>query len=100
MLQKVIVIFVFLILSHPIKSWGDSLWGTLIWNQDNWYTIGDLNNDQIVNLTDAILALKVSTNNTVTQQVFAAGDINGDGSIGLEEAFHALQVTSGIRSNP
>ena len=53
---------------------------------------GDINNDSLVNLNDAISALQLITNETATAD--KAGDVNGDNRIGLEEAIFTLKYLS------
>ena len=48
-----------------------------------------------VNLSDAILALKVAAG--IPADAADIVDINEDGKIGLEEAIYALQVAAGLR---
>lgn len=61
---------------------------------------GDLNNDLIVDLHDAIIALQLVTK----QNVAIFGDINCDVDwnrlVGLEEAIYALQAAAGLRETP
>lgn len=54
-------------------------------------TPGDVNADGSVNLTDAILALKVVAGVSSGTPVFTDADVNGDGRIGVEEAIFALR---------
>ena len=58
---------------------------------------GDINNDWRIDLTDAILTLKLMSNIEPPVPVFKEADINNDGKIGFEEAINALQVEAGIR---
>jgi hypothetical protein len=44
---------------------------------------GDVNNDGVVDLNDAVRALKIMVINTTTLDT--AGDVNGDSKIGIEE---------------
>jgi hypothetical protein len=50
----------------------------------------------VVNLADAILALQVA-GGLVPPSAYAAGDANSDQTIGLEEVIYILQVVSGLR---
>jgi len=60
---------------------------------------GDVNGDGNVDLSDAILILKVLCGvDTGDDTVNVDADVNGDNKIGIEEAIHALQVVSGIKS--
>ncbi len=58
---------------------------------------GDINNDGVVNLTDAILALQVSSAVNITARVYNEADVNGDQKIGLPEMIFILQKASGAR---
>jgi len=59
---------------------------------------GDINGDEIVDLADAILALRVLAGvNYGTETVNLDADVNGDGMIGIEEAIHVLQVISEVQ---
>lgn len=53
--------------------------------------IGDVNVDGRLDLTDAIVALKIVTNQ-INNNTNVQSDINQDGAVGLEEAIHALQI--------
>lgn len=57
---------------------------------------GDVNNDTFVNLTDAIMALKVCAGISDSGTDVRA-DLDGDGKIGLLEAVYALQSSAGLR---
>lgn len=54
---------------------------------------GDINGDQAVDLTDAILALQL-LNNSANQELVAAADFDGDGKIGWAEVIYALQQSA------
>lgn len=56
---------------------------------------GDVNNDDVIDLTDAILALQVCAGLSVP--VDPRADLDGDGKIGIREAVHALQSGAGLR---
>jgi hypothetical protein len=58
--------------------------------------IGDLNGDGNVNLTDAILGLKI-TAGLKSSDIDVGAEVNGDGKIGLEEVLYILQKTAGQR---
>ncbi len=51
---------------------------------------GDVNNDGLVDLRDAISALRVLLDSNAS--VHTTGDINGDNKIGLEEVVYILQT--------
>jgi hypothetical protein len=56
---------------------------------------GDLNQDDAVNLTDAILALQIQAG--LKPAVYLAGDANGDGRIDIVEAIYILQTVAAVR---
>lgn len=59
---------------------------------------GDLNGDGVVDLSDAILALKVLTNQSpsgiLPNYATSQTDVNGDNKIGLEEVIYILRKTA------
>jgi hypothetical protein len=58
---------------------------------------GDLNNNGVVDLEDAILASKVIGATGSVEQIEMKAEVNGDGKIGIEELIYILGVVSGIR---
>jgi hypothetical protein len=58
---------------------------------------GDINDDDRVDLTDAILTLKIIAGMDTDQTVCEMADVNGDGKIGMEEVIYILQKISGLR---
>jgi len=61
-------------------------------------TAGDINYDRTVNLTDAILGLRIVTGTDTTGQIISTGaDVNGDGKLGLPETLYILQKAAGVR---
>ena len=62
---------------------------------------GDLNGDGVVNLADAILALKVAAGKDSvgirTDFASCGADVNCDGQIGVAEAIYILQYVAGLR---
>lgn len=62
----------------------------------NSFLPGDVNGDGFVTLTDAIIALKVSTGQGPAWGNKGA-DVNGDGKIGLAEVIYILQKAAGLR---
>ena len=58
---------------------------------------GDINGDGILNLTDAILALQITTGINPGQTIYKAADVKGDGKIGVEEAVYILEKVAGMR---
>jgi hypothetical protein len=61
----------------------------------------DVNDDKIVNLTDAVIMLRASArlaNPGISLNIQA--DVNGDGHLGIQEALCALQSTAGMRTAP
>jgi len=59
--------------------------------------LGDLDEDNDVGLSDAILALRVVSNSSNVITLKFNSDVNGDARIGIEEAIYALQVASGLK---
>jgi PKD repeat protein len=57
----------------------------------------DLNNDNKVDLYDAILALQIIANLPQSSQISMGNDVNGDNQFGLEEAIYILQNVAGMR---
>ena len=58
---------------------------------------GDINNDGILNLADAVLALSVAVGMDSPETVYKDADVNRDGAIGLAEAVYALQYAADLR---
>jgi hypothetical protein len=59
---------------------------------------GDVNNDRLVDLADAILCLQMMAGMDMDGiPVNIAGDVNNNGRIGAEEAIFVLQSISGLR---
>jgi len=58
---------------------------------------GNVNGDDKIDLTDAILALKVLAGISVSQTVNLNADVNGDKKIGNEEVVYILQKVAGLR---
>lgn len=56
---------------------------------------GDVNNDETVDLTDVMLALRILSDIPPESIVNKGSDVNGDGKIGLEEAIHILGMVAG-----
>ncbi len=56
---------------------------------------GDINNNGIVDMTDAILALKVLAG--LPQTVDVRADVDGDGRIGMPEVIYILQYVAELR---
>ncbi len=56
---------------------------------------GDVNGDGDVNISDAVLALKIICGINVNVAVYA--DVNGDGKIGTDEVVYILQEIAGFR---
>ncbi len=52
---------------------------------------GDVNGDKILDLKDAILALKIVAGAAGNAAINLPADVNGDGKIGIEEAVYVLQ---------
>lgn len=56
---------------------------------------GDVNNDETVDLTDMMLALRILTGIPPETIVSRGSDVNGDGKIGLEDLIYILKMTAG-----
>ena len=52
---------------------------------------GDINGDETLGLTDAVLGLQLLSGQTPSEPVSSAADINDDGDIGLAEAIYTLR---------
>ena len=78
-----------------MKNAGGNVLAPYIWSFTTEFVLsvlpGDINNDEAINLTDSILALKVLSL-VSTGDVFKEADVNSDNKIGLEEAIYTLQV--------
>jgi hypothetical protein len=59
--------------------------------------LGDVNDDEIIDLADAILALQVVSGITPSEDVYYEADVNGDDRIGLEEVIHVIQYLAELR---
>jgi len=59
--------------------------------------MGDINGDGNVDLTDAILTLKVLVGIEPNSNVNKEADVNGEGVIGLAEVLYVLQNIAGLR---
>jgi len=57
--------------------------------------IGDVNNDGVVDLADAILVLQVLTENETSSPVLKEADVNEDDAIGVEELIFILRSIAG-----
>ncbi len=60
-------------------------------------TLGDVNNDQTVDLNDAIISLRVLAGIN-DSNIFLQADIDNDGRKGLGEVGYILQILSGVRT--
>ncbi len=62
---------------------------------------GDLNGDNMVDLTDAIIALQVITGLTSpqlrTDYAVSGTDVNGDDQVGMEELVYILEEEAEVR---
>ncbi len=57
---------------------------------------GDLDCDGSVTLSDAVIALKITSAIDLSSE-FCMKDVNGDGKIGIEEAVYALRIAAGLK---
>jgi hypothetical protein len=58
---------------------------------------GDLNKDKSVNLTDAIIALRVLAGLGFSGTYDIQTDVNGDNKVGMEEVIYILQKAAGLK---
>ena len=61
---------------------------------------GDVTNEGVVDLADAVTALRVLTGLTPGDTVDAKADLSGDGAIGVQELLYILQVAASTRAHP
>lgn len=59
-------------------------------------SMGDINGDSQVDLTDVLLSLQVVSGIIPTANINAVADVNNDQKIGIEEAIYMMQVVSGF----
>ncbi len=52
--------------------------------------MGEVNGDESVNLTDAVLGLKIMTGSTISEPVFSTGSVTEDNRIGMPEVLFIL----------
>jgi hypothetical protein len=52
--------------------------------------MGDVNGDERVDVTDAVLGLKVMTDSVTPEPIFNTGEVNGDNRIGMPEVLYIL----------
>ena len=71
---------------------------TVLINVSNKIIVGDVDDNGVVGLSDAILALQVLTGMEQSSVVHKEADVNNDGKIGLVEAIYILQTVAGLRS--
>ena len=58
---------------------------------------GNVNGDSEINLSDAIISLRICAKLPPGSPVVTGADVNGDGEIGMEEAIYVLQTISALR---
>jgi len=58
---------------------------------------GDVNGNGIINIEDAVLALRIMTGIIPDSEIQLKADINADGKIGLAEGVYILQHVAGLR---
>jgi len=75
----------------------ESLLSETVSNNENVVTIRDINGDEIIDLKDIIVGLKLLSGMDVSTLPGYKADINGDGKIGMEEVIYILQKVSGLR---
>ncbi len=59
--------------------------------------LGDVNDDGVVNVADAVLALRVLAGVATSTVTLAGADVDGDGRIGAADLIYILQTSAGIR---
>jgi len=60
---------------------------------------GDVSGDDRVDLSDAILSLRIVAGISVTDKINRMGaEVNGDKMIGIEEVIYILQIVAGLRT--
>jgi hypothetical protein len=59
--------------------------------------MGDMNNDGLVDLGDAILCSQGLLNEEPTSGVFQEADVNGDRKLGTQEMTYILHRACGLR---
>lgn len=60
----------------------------------------DLNDDEVIDLKDLILAMQVQTRQPLAEPVHELAEFSGDGIIGMAEAVGIMQVLGELRSPP
>ncbi|RLC12366.1 MAG: hypothetical protein DRI57_17815, partial [Deltaproteobacteria bacterium] len=64
-------------------------------------TPGDINQDKYIDVSDAVLALRIISGvSPVSDAHQSSADVNGDGEIGMDEVIYVLQVVSGFYNEP
>ena len=58
---------------------------------------GDINNDGVVNIMDAILTIQIISHTSTAEEIYIEANVSGKKSIDLPEAIYILQKISGIR---
>jgi len=51
---------------------------------------GDINDDSLIDLPDAVLGLQVTTGISPSAVIYLLADVNGDGKIGIAEVIYVL----------
>lgn len=59
--------------------------------------LGDINNDTMVSLEDAMLLLKTSSGMAITQEILLKADLDNDRKMSRTELLHVLQKLSTLR---
>ena len=61
------------------------------------YTLGDVDNDGAINLSDALLALKISVDSGYDKQSqpYLAAEVDGDGNVTSKDVLMILQKANG-----
>jgi hypothetical protein len=66
-------------------------------NSASQVSSGDINGDGKLDLSDAILVLKITVGISPGQDIFKIADVNGDNKIGIEDLIYILEAVSGMR---
>jgi len=72
---------------------------TNVYSDTNPFIPGDVNNDKIIDLADAILSFKAITNINLEKNVYKEADINNDNRLGLAETIYIItQLSRGFET--
>ncbi len=83
---------------YYVRAYGINSGGIAYGNEVSFTTlssVGDIDGNQIIDLRDAIICLKVLAGIDTGDPVITGADVNNDGKIGLEEAAFIIRVVTG-----